>query len=244
MGRFQILATDGEIGKVHDFFLDDECWAIRYLMVDTGHWLPGRKVLLPPSAIENPQWRERSFSVPLTREQVKTSPDIDTAKPVSRQREIELHAHYGWPFYWTGSAVWPAPIMPLPPVEPPSDTAAENNNPHLRSVAEIIGYDVEAGDGNVGRVDDFIADDETWHIRYLVVDTRKWLPGRKALVAPEWITGPIRWADKTMNIVMSAEMVKLSPEFNSQVPLSREYENSLYDYYGRGCRRSPGRWRN
>lgn len=231
---FRILATDGDIGKVYDLFFDDEYWAVRYLVEDTGHWLPGRKVLLPPSAMDNPRWHERCFSLPQSREKVKSSPDIDTAKPVSRQREIELHAHYGWPFYWTGTGVWPAPIMPFPPIEFRSDLAERaEGNPHLRSVREIVGYDVDASDRNIGIVEDFIADDEVWNIHYLVVATHKWLLGRRVLVDPEWIAGPIRWEDRTMKIVMSGDKVRKSPEFNSQVPLSREYENALYEYYGR-----------
>lgn len=229
---YRILATNGDIGKVCDFFFDDEFWALRYLVVDTGRWLPSRKVLLLPSVLEKPNRSERRFAVVLTREQVKNSPGVDTDKPVSRQHEIELHVYYGWPFYWTASGTWPAPMMPVPLVEPPPHETGEAGNPHLRSVREIIGYGVEARDSQVGQVEDFIADDETWTIRYLVVDTRDWLGGRKVLVSPEWITGPIRWADRTVKLIMTGENIKNSPEFDPGAPVSREYESKLYDFYG------------
>jgi PRC-barrel domain len=230
--RYRILAADGDIGRVYDFFFDDESWVLRYLVVDTGHWLPGRKVLLPPLVLESSDQSERRFAVPLTREQVKDSPGVDTEKPVSRQHEIELHMYYGWPFYWSGVGAWPAPMTPIPPAAMPPRLTGEANNPHLRSVREIIGYGIEARDSQVGQVEDFIADDETWTIRYLVVGTRVWLGGRKVLVSPEWITGPIRWADRTVKIIMTGENIKHSPEFDPGAPVNREYESKLYDFYG------------
>ena len=237
---FAIRASDGDIGKVHDLFFDDECWAIRYLVVDTGHWLPGRKVLLPPSVMDRPNHQERHFTVPLTREQVRTSPDVDTAMPVSRQRELELHAHYGWPFYMNGGGIWPSPIMPMPLVELPAGTGNEQEDtPHLRSVREITGYTVSATDGDAGVVDDFIADDKTWNIRFLVVAAQKWLPGRKVLIFPEWITGRVRWSEQKVETFISRETVRNSPDFDSRLPVSRDYETRLCDYYRQAAHWQP-----
>jgi uncharacterized protein YrrD len=230
---YKIAEKDGHIGKVHDFFFDDEFWVVRYLVVDTGSWLPGRKVLLSPGVLLTPDWNAREFTVALTRDQVKNSPDIDTDKPVSRQREMELRTYYGWPFYWTGGGAWPEPIPLMPPLEPPPPKTREEGDPHLRSVREMIGYNIEADDGEIGFVDDFIAEEETWVIRYLVVSTHKWLPGRKVLVAPHWIAGRISWAKQTVKLNMSRASVKNSPEFDPSAPVNREYETRLYDYYGR-----------
>ena len=228
---YKIHATDGNIGKVHDFFFDDEFWMLRYVVVDTGHWLPGRKVLLTPGVLLNPDSRERTFSVALTRDQVRSSPDVDTDRPVSRQHEIYLHQHYGWPFYWAPSGDLVGPIMTTLPVEPPSDEPP--GDPHLRSVRDLIGYDVQASDGEIGCVDDFIADSESWTIRYMVVAIHKWLPGRKVLISPQWLVGPISWAGRTVKIIMSREHIKNSPEYDAKAPVNREYEGRLYDFYGR-----------
>lgn len=192
---FKILATDGHIGKVHDFFFDDEMWHVRYLVVDTGHWLPGRKVLLPTSMLLGPDAQEQSFAVSLTRRQVRTSPDVDTDKPVSRIREIELHKHYNWPYHWGGVGAWLGPVPPVPPVEPPPPSGDETQgHEHLRSVREMIGYSVQAIDGEVGVVEDFIADDTTWVVRYLVLITNTELGRRRVAVAPDCLAGPISWS--------------------------------------------------
>ena len=63
----------------------------------------------------------------------------------------------------------------------------EANDVHLRSANKVTGYRIGATDGDIGHVEDFIIDDETWEIRYMVVDTQNWWPGKKVLVAPQWI---------------------------------------------------------
>ena len=88
---YAIRATDGVIGHVDDFYFDDEAWAIRYLVVETGRWLPDRQVLISPISIGHPDWSAQLLPVSLTKAQVKGSPDIDTKKPVSRQREATYH---------------------------------------------------------------------------------------------------------------------------------------------------------
>ena len=99
---YAIAAKDGSLGSVSDFLFDDESWLIRWLIVDTGKWLSGRKVLLPPSVLGHPDPESREFSVRLTKQEVKDSPDIATDRPVSRQMEAKIYDHYGWYPYWGG----------------------------------------------------------------------------------------------------------------------------------------------
>ena len=99
-------ATDGEIGHVKDFYFDDQNWAIRYLVVDTGSWLPGRQVLISPHSLGALDSAGKVLSVKLTRKQIEDSPSIDAHKPVSRQWEEEYYRYYGWPFYWQGDGLW------------------------------------------------------------------------------------------------------------------------------------------
>ena len=229
---YKIHETDGHIGKVHDFFFDDEFWILRYVVVDTGHWLPGRKVLLTPGVLLDADWRERAFNVAMTREQIRSSPDVDTDRPVSRQHEISLHQHYGWPFYWAPSGDLLGPVVPPPSLSEPPSTESKGD-PHLRSVRDLLGYDVQASDGGIGRVDDFIADTDNWTIRYLVVAIHKWLPGRKVLVSPQWLVGPISWATRSVKIIMTRESIKNGPEYDAAAPVNREYEGRLHNFYGR-----------
>ncbi len=226
---YKITAEDGDIGKLHDFLFDNGFWTVRYVVVDTGHWLPGRKVLLRPGVLLNFNWRERSLGVGLTRKQIESSPDIDTDQPVSRQREQELHAYYGWPFYWAGPGMMPT-TPPFAPPLPPPQAEPKKGDPHLHSVREIIGYGVEATDGDIGKVSDFIAETETWVVRYLVIATHKWLPGREVLISPQWLVGPISWALQKVKVIMSRASIKNSPEFDPRTPVNRDYEARLYDF--------------
>lgn len=233
---YTIAARDGEIGHVHEFYFDDASWILRYLVVDTGPWLFGRKVLISPVALAQPEWGLERFPVLLTKEQVENSPSIDLDAPVSRQQELELHRYYGWPVYWSGPG---APVGPgavaIDPIEAAPGAPAtqqEEGDPHLRSTREVIGYHIEARDGEFGEVEDFIVDDVAWIIRYMVIDTRAWLPGRKVLISPRWIE-EVDWIETKVSVDLPQETIKNSPEYNPKAPVNREYEERLYDYYGR-----------
>ena len=110
--NYAIGATDGSIGHVEDFYFDDQGWVIRYLVVKTGAWLAGRKVLISPIAVGEPNWTERVLPVAITKAQVKNSPDIDTDKPVSRQHEQDYTAYYGYPGYWGSTGMWGYGVLP------------------------------------------------------------------------------------------------------------------------------------
>jgi hypothetical protein len=232
---YVVHATDGDIGRVHEFLFDDQTWDIRYLVCDIGVWLPGRHVLLSPAALERPHYETQMFPVTLTKERVKDSPDIDTDKPVSRQQETALHHYYGWPVYW--GAIEPAGGPAAIPVPPAAVASAEMlagpmGDPHLQSTQDVLDYYIQARDGDLGHVADFIVDDETWTIRYMVIDTRNWWPGKKVLVAPPWIT-EIDWGEARVHVDMTQTEIKSSPEFDPAAPVNREYEERLFDYYGR-----------
>lgn len=190
---YTLHATDGDIGTVADFYFDDARWTVRYLVADTGGWLSGRQVLISPLALGAADWQERRLHTTLTREQVEHSPGSDTDQPVSRQHESELARYYRWPYYWGAAEAWggytyPYELMAATAAaeadrqEPPAEE--EHGDPHLQSVREVTGYRIGARDGAIGHVEDFIVDDQSWAIRYLVVDTRDWLPGKRVLIAP------------------------------------------------------------
>lgn len=244
---YTIRATDGDLGAVREFYFGDQTWTIRYLVVETGSWLSGRKVLLSPAALSEADFESRTFRANLTMEQVRNSPDIDTAKPVSRQHEIDLSAHYAWPMYWgsglsTGGMYGVAPPSPLMVEESEADeeaaVAQDHDDPRLRSTRAVTGYHIHATDGDLGRVEDYIIDDETWHVRFLVVDTGNWLPGRSVLISPHWIKS-VEWEEAKVIVDLSREEIKGSPEFDPYQPVSADYEGKLHDYYGRPSSRRP-----
>jgi sporulation protein YlmC with PRC-barrel domain len=238
---FCMGATDGEFGKVDEFYFDDETWTIRYLIVKAGGWLFGRNVLISPTALKEPDWKKEIFPVNLTKEQIKNSPGIDTEKTVSRQQEIELYRHYGWPYYSPVGAGFYGGMGMLGMVESrmsieesilaqDQDTKKEPANPHLRGTREITGYRIHAVDGEIGEVEDFIIDDKTWSVHFLVVDTGHWFPGKKVLIAPKWIN-KVKWEDSAVYVDITITAVKNSPEYDPSVPLPETYENELYRYH-------------
>jgi hypothetical protein len=237
---FTITATDGELGRVHDFYFDDQAWAIRYLVADTGHWLTGRLVLISPQALRAPDWRERTFPVSLTKQQVEESPSIYSDLPVSRQHEIDLHSHYGWTPYWGGGifpgdmlAFYPALMQTMrrPKNEPaPYDPATNGGDPHLRSAREVTGYHVRAIDGGIGHVEDFLVEDEGWALRYLVVDTHNWLPGKHVLLSPHWID-KVNWRESRAEIGLPRSVVREAPGYHRGMEIDWEYEEALRQHY-------------
>jgi len=239
---YTLLATDGEIGRTKDFLFDDRAWTVRYLLADTGKWLPGRKVLIYPVFLDEPDADSKRLPVELTRKTIEESPALSTRAPVSRQKERELLAYYRLQPYWIGPHLWgphPTPTVPPPAGrtdEPKIEATAseEESSQHLRSTDEVTGYHVAASDGDIGHVEDLIADTGTWTIRWLVVDTRNWLPGRKVLVAPAWAES-VSWTERKLEVDLTTEQVKNSPEFDPSMPINihPEYEDRLYDYYGR-----------
>jgi hypothetical protein len=233
-----VRAKDGDLGRVEQFYFDDHKWVIRYMVVDTGRWLHGRQVLISTAALKEPKWKSRVFPVNITKEQVKNSPSIDTDKPVSRQHEAKLHNYYDWPIYWTtglepyAGIGYPVPTH-LPQATKKQDLPLEKPaDPNLRSTRQITGYYIQAIDGEIGHVEGFIVDDETWAIRYVVVNTHNWLPGRKVLVFPAWISR-VSWDKSKVFVDLSHESVKNSPAFDPSKPVSRGYEERLFDHYGR-----------
>lgn len=244
-------ATDGEIGHVKDLYFDDHAWVIRYLIVDTGSWLSRRKVLITPISIQKPDWPAHRLAAAITREQVKNSPEIDTEKPVYRQHEVRYLGYYGYPGYWGGAGLWGGAMIPfgmgsgqaaLPLGAEAGEQATasaeidrerhRNDDPHLRSCNAVVGYDIHATDGDVGHVDGFLIDDETWSIRYLIVNTSNWWVGHQVLIAPQW-TGDVSWSDRTVSVDLSREAVKTAPAYDPSVELDRQRETALHTHHDR-----------
>jgi hypothetical protein len=231
---YGLNSLDGEIGTVKEFYFDDQYWAVRYLVAETGRWLPGRQVLISPHALGVIDGEKHDIAVKLTKKQIELSPDLSVDKPVSRQFEDDYYGYYGWPTYWSGNYMW----GPYPGLVRDSDRERglprpqEMGNPHLRSTHEVTGYHISASDGEIGHVSDFIIDDETWAIRYLIVDTLNWWPGKKILLAPQWIER-VSWGESKVVVDLTREMIKRSPEYDESAALTRPYESKLHEHYGR-----------
>jgi uncharacterized protein YrrD len=251
---YAIHAIDGNIGHVKDFYFDDTRWVIRYLIVQTGSWLVNRKVLISPIAIPKSNWDDKTFPVTITMEQVKNSPAIDTDKPVSRQHEDDYLRYYDYPNYWGSAGLWGVGIYPSLMMQGyvnntiPGDTRTreESTNAahehdedrharddiHLRSCEAVTGYHLHASDGNIGHITDILVDEQTWAIRYLIVETGNWWSGHKVLIAPLWIDD-VQWLEKRVNVKLTRQEVKGAPLFDDNVPIDREFETDTYQHYQR-----------
>ncbi len=243
MRGYRLRAVDKDLGSVDDFYFDDRLWKIRYLVADTGNWLPGRSVLIGQEALEPSDGEEKVFPVKLTSAEIEDGPGIETDLPFSLQKEKELRLFFKWREYWDDDVfIQPAGFTPmsvpggeaidLSLKEGMKSSAQLNGNPHLRSANEIQGYYIRALDGEIGHVEDFIVDDTSWAIRYLVVDTHNWLPGKKVLVSYQWVNS-VDWNKQTVEVAMTRETIEGSPEYDPDKPINREYEVRMYDFYGK-----------
>jgi uncharacterized protein YrrD len=217
---YRVKAIDDEFGKVKDFYFDDRHWAIRYVVVDTGGWLTGRQVLISPKALLTHEWLDGILPVKLTKETIENSPPISEDLPVSRQEEMKIAQYFDWPFYWMPLDPFTAEGTRIPPAAVADRESIDQSDadPSLRSVKEIIGYGVQAIDGELGSVHDFIISTHDWSITFLVVDTRKWLPGKRVLIAPKSIK-MISWTERRVHISLTSGEIKNSPEFDPNEPV-------------------------
>ena len=235
LSSYDILATDGSIGTVHDLLIDDKYWTVRYLVVDTMKWLPGRKVLISPMSINDFDFVNGNVALSLTKEMIKNSPSIDADLPVSKKYEIEYNNYFGLRPYWSGEKAWGSYFYPTELAREPvnNDVIGEVEDPessNLRSFKEISGYGIEAKDGDIGHVENFVINDKTWNVRYLVVDTKNWWPGKHVLVSPHWINY-ISWVDKVVHIDLSRDTIKNGPEYDPNQSISKEFEDELLKKY-------------
>jgi hypothetical protein len=220
--RYTIHATDGDIGRVQEFYFDDQQWTIRHAVVSVGHWLPRHRVLVPTMFLVGVDEATMELRVTLARSQVASSPTIDTEKPVSRQHEGKLYWHYGF----TGSAL------------PPHLRSGEGD-PHLRRTREVAGYGVHRGEEQIGEVDDFLVDDSSWSIRYMVMKVHAWWPGKKVLVPPKWIVC-IRWEENAVHVALSRATVRNAPEYDPTRTIDADCEGRLHDHYERSNQLADG----
>ncbi len=231
---YKLATPEGQIGKCKDALFDDEKWTIRYLDVDTGGWLSGRRVLISPISLGEPNGELNTIPTCLTKKQIEESPELETNAPVSRQWEDRYYTYYGWPHYAVGGYVWGYYSYPtdlLNSIES-QRSSLKVYDAHLRSVNEVCGYSIKAQDDTFGSVKDMIFDNDTWTIRYLVIDTVKWIPSKNVLISPDWVS-EINWGENLINIELTKEQIKSSPEYDESTPINKEYEVRLYDFYGR-----------
>ncbi len=223
--RAKLGASDGEIGHVKDLYFDDQNWTVRYLVADTGSWLPGRQVLISPHAIDGLEQTGNVLRVNLTQKQIEDSPSIESHKPVSRQHEEEYYRYYGWPYYWLGGGLWGLsgfPILEYPTNAFPNEQAAafgpdaKPADAHLRSTQAVGGYHLQASDGTIGHISDFMMDSRSWAIEQLVIRTGHRFSGKEVLVQTDQVKR-INYEESAVLVSLTVAAVEQSPQHHTSL---------------------------
>ena len=214
-------------GHVKDFYFDDRGWTVRYLLIKPLRRYGLDKLLLSPSSLGELKDADKVVPAIVPVEKMLSAPKQEEELTVSRQYEIALSEHYGWPFYWDGKLTSTTPLVTLP-----DEVVLPEGDPNLRSAVEVMGYTVQANDDTVGHIDDFVVSTETWCVESVVVDTRDWLPDRKVTLSHRKVER-IDWQSGTIFIPSKTEDVEKLAAFDERAPVNRKVEVRFYDYCGR-----------
>jgi uncharacterized protein YrrD len=236
--HFEIAAADGDIGHVADILFEDDTWCLRWVVVETGSWFSHRKILLHRSDLAEPDITKRRLHVKLSREAVRNSRSVEADLPVSQQPYAEFPAEYRELFETDRTALVPPmtmypDYMPLSPalLDHGVTITEQKGDKHLRSADTLTGFHIHATDGDIGHLSDFILEDESWQIRYLVVDTRNWLPARKVLLAPSAVLST-DWQARVIEVDATRQQIKESPPYDTEVAIDRLYDAMFHQHFG------------
>ena len=233
-----IRTTDGMIGKSVDAYFDDYFWVLRYLVLDTGTWLSRQRILLPPAVLGRPDWTAEYIPVALTKNQMAERLGLENNGQFSpKKRKHTPHSHVSPP-QETDSALLPGPRPPGLDLKgksvldkPGASQPETQDEPHLRSAKEIMGYNVQTMDSAVpGFLDDLIIDDSNWEIPYLVVDARDWLAKKEVLVTPQHICS-ISWKEHVVHLNLWQDSVKKCPTYHGS-PITHDLQKEMVDKSG------------
>lgn len=224
-----VFARDGELGPTTDVLFDDLTWTVRYLALLLEDGLEGRQTLITPQAVASLDRQARALHLNQNANSVWQAPHLEANLPVAAQQEIDYYEYLGADPYWGGD-----PVQPVPAPEVASGKVAlpAAGDPHLRSVQEITGYSIETADGSTGHVENLLLDDEAWRIRYLVADTRDWLPAKKVLI-PLSSIAEIEWGPEKVLVDLASNDLKEAPAWDPDAPFDRDYETRVHEHYGR-----------
>ena len=216
-----IRGTDGEIGTLEDLYFEEDRWTVRYLLVDTGKWFSGKRVLISPMSVSG-AWGRMGIDLNRTKDQVWNSPEFSDVQPLSATQELSVLTYYGYPDYWGAASIWgnydvPGALVASGPrageVAPPANSINPEAR-HLRSVNTSTGYHIHARDGEIGHVDDFLIGQESWRIRSLLVDTSNWIGGRSVIVSPETVERIDKEHDR-LYVAADREAIRNAPSLES-----------------------------
>jgi uncharacterized protein YrrD len=228
-----LQAKNGEIGNVDDVYFDDKDWKIRYFVTDNSNFLPGRRVLISPASITEIDFERKMIPVSLSKKEIEQSPVVNQGLLPSRDTEIELKSYYNWPVYWGSGYLIGAGDLRRDQGSMRGSKEEIEIDPDLKSCNEVIGYSIESKNRTIGYLHNYVFDEKSWEIRYLVIDTKNWLMSdKKILLAVDWIE-KFDWDQSLFITDLKSKDIRESPAYNPGETLKREYESKLFDHYDR-----------
>ena len=233
--KLTLYGVDGQVGTIRGLYFDDQNWAVRYLIVRTGGWLRGRHVLITPMAIGTIDDADASIRINLQKEQINHAPSIESTQSISRRYEQTYYERFQWAPYWQpDTTMWGSPI-PSPDASiaglDESLCGEVPEQSHLRSSTSVTGCEIHARDGEIGHMKDLVIDDEDWIIRYVEIDTRNWLPGKKVLVQTGRI-GPFDRYSRSVTMALTRHAIQSAPPYDPSMLITPDYEVRLFKHYG------------
>lgn len=213
---FYIEAINGKAGRIEDIYFDDVYWQVHYLIVQTGSILEMKRVIIPPHAIDKVNWEQKTLYASLSKEKIKSSPDPDTRKTVSRMHEITMNRYHQWPYYWGNKnhALYTQQISEILTDEEKRVgqlTQDSATHLHLRSLREILGYHIEVNQRKAGQLHDLIIDEKRWVIELLQVESGGWFTSQRHEYRKEQVDS-ISWMHKKILLHASSQKVQNAVE--------------------------------
>lgn len=237
---YQMTTTNGETGKVKDLLLDEATWQVRYAEVEFGPLFSKRRMLVPREKLGKPDADYLTIPAMMSTDELADCPPLEENLPVSRVYEHKLNEHLQLINYWDQYYTTPTAIpgithsIQIKAKPSPGDVVDPSEiNTSLRSLRELQDYHVKTLDGELGHLEDLLMDDGNWSIPFLVVDTHNWIPwSRKVLLRIAWVDS-FSYTEREVHVLLTTDMVKASPTYDSSMPVNEVYEKHYYDMKGR-----------
>lgn len=223
LASYSLLAADGEIGHIRALFFDDATGVVRYLMAASQNWLQGQPVLISPVAVGEVCDSHKTISIELTREQIASAPRFNPDRPISRAYEQAYFEHYNWPAYWEqGDSAVKSTSQP--------SAGSAHEAVSLCNSQHCTGINVLSDQSIVGQLEQLVVDVQYWQLRYLGINTRCLVENKTFLIN----LGRVERIDlqkRELSINMHREAIQQAPSFDPAKPISRAYEEKLFNYH-------------
>ncbi|ASJ70798.1 PRC-barrel domain-containing protein [Granulosicoccus antarcticus] len=237
--HYEVSSSTENIGRIHDVYLDDQSWKVRWFVVETGHWFSSNKVLLDPRKVLEVSPETRNITVSASKESIQNAPSAEQHPPVSDQNEQKYNYivtnHDTLLFTGYAGAMMPPTLVERAQTATSAeqelqDSVRQSSDRHLRSASELDGYTVSAIDDTLGPLSDLVINSESWTIDLLALDTSKWLPGRTVVISPQSVD-KISWDERKLMVKMDKETIEQSPELGDLKSIETSYISRLNEFY-------------